>query len=188
MRKLSLAFLILLANAAYLAARADATLFYFANVGLHLVLGAVLAVAAAREVRAWRAWPRSLVAAAPLLAAGALFGFALAVVGATRNHEWMLRAHVVAATAGSAIVVAWMVWHVARRAEPGERAATGSGLAILVAVRVAIGVVVVKDRREAPARYRIVNPTLPPQSMQGEGGGPTSPFFPSSISSGTRQR
>jgi tetratricopeptide (TPR) repeat protein len=36
------------------------------------------------------------------------------------------------------------------------------------------------DAREAPKRHRIVNPLTPPASMDGEGGGPQSPFFPSS--------
>ncbi|HEV7500774.1 MAG TPA: tetratricopeptide repeat protein, partial [Vicinamibacteria bacterium] len=180
MRKLPLVFLILLANSAYLAGHADATLFYFANVAFHLVLGAGLAVAAARKVPGWRAWPRTLLAAAPLLALGALLGLLLAVIGATHDHAGILRAHIVATTAGSLLALAWMVVHVARRAPRDERVALGSGLALLAAVLVGTVFVVVKDRREAPLRYRIANPSLPPESMEGEGGGPQSPFFPSS--------
>jgi hypothetical protein len=40
--KLAAVFILLVLNSAYLAARADASLFYFANVALHAVLGLVL--------------------------------------------------------------------------------------------------------------------------------------------------
>jgi len=179
-RKLGLLFLVLLVNSAYLAARADATLFYFANVVLHLLLGAGLAVAAALEVRGWRTWPRPLRLAAPLLGAGAALGIALAIVGATRSHAWILRAHIAAAALGSVIVVAWMAARLTRIARPGERLATGIGLAILGLIVAGTAILIVKDRREAPLRYRIANPALPPETMADEGGGPRSPFFPSS--------
>src|SRR6185503_1134754 len=84
-------FLVLVANSAYLAARADPTVFYFANIVLHLVLGAGLcAHVLVRHGRTWRAWPGLLRAAAPLLAVAAVFGGVLVVVGATRAHRWML--------------------------------------------------------------------------------------------------
>ena len=54
---------------------------------------------------------------------------------------------------------------VARIARPGERRATAVGLAMLGLVVAATAVLVVKDRREAPLRYRIANPSLPPQTM-----------------------
>ena len=180
MRKLSLGFLILVANSAYLVSHADASLFYFTNVILHLIVGAALAVAAARETRAWRAWPRPLLWAAPLLAVAAVLGLALAVVGATRANAWMLRAHIASAAAGAAIVLVWMAAHAARRAHPRERLVTGVGLGVVALTLAAAAFVIVKDRREAPTRHRIANPALPPDSMEGEGAGPKGPFFPSS--------
>ncbi|PYQ47809.1 MAG: hypothetical protein DMF78_22760 [Acidobacteria bacterium] len=180
MRKLSLAFLVLVANSAYLAASAEPSLFYFGNVALHLLLGAGLTLAAAREVPQWRRWPRLLAAAAPLLAVAAVAGIALAIVGATRAHLWLLRVHIASAAAGAVLVLAWMVVATVRRARPGESAATAVGLAALGAALLATGIVVVKDRREAPLRFRIANPALPPLTMEGEGAGPHSPFFPSS--------
>ncbi|HWX24127.1 MAG TPA: hypothetical protein VN083_03755, partial [Vicinamibacteria bacterium] len=56
MKKLAAGLLVLVANAAYLAAREDATLFYFGNVLLHLALGTILTGAAAVVLP--RAWPR----------------------------------------------------------------------------------------------------------------------------------
>src|SRR5262249_30641003 len=122
----------------------------------------------------------TLTLAAPVLALAAVAGTLLAIVGNTRGHTWLLQAHVGAAAAGSVLVLAWMAATVVRRARPGETAAPAIGLAVLGAVLIACAVVVVKDRREAPGRFRIVNPVLPPLTMEGEGGGPKSPFFPSS--------
>jgi len=173
-------FLLLLANSAYLAAWADASSLYFANVALHLVLGAFLAVLAARESSGWRGWPRTLALAAPLLAIAAVAGIALAIVGATRANAWLLRLHIATAVIGSVLVLAWMCATVVRRARPEETAGTAVGLSVLGAILLATGILVVKDRREAPQRYRIANPALPPETMDGEGGGPKSPFFPSS--------
>jgi tetratricopeptide (TPR) repeat protein len=180
MRKLSLGLLILVANSAYLVSHADATLFYFTNVVLHLVLGAALAVVALGELRAWRTWPRAILAAAPLLVLAALSGFALAVVGATRAWYWLLQAHIATSAAGAFLVLAWMAAAAARRAPGRERLVTGVALGIVAATLAAAAVVIVKDRREAPLRHRIANPALPPETMEGEGDGPKGPFFPSS--------
>ncbi len=50
-RILAGALLALVANSVYLAARADASLFYFANVALHVTLGVAVAAAIGRLVR-----------------------------------------------------------------------------------------------------------------------------------------
>ena len=180
MRKLSLGFLVLVANSAYLASHADATLFYFGSVVLHLLLGMLLIAAAARELPGWRAWPRPLVWAGPLLALAAVSGLALAVVGATRAHTGLLRAHIVVSALGSLLVLAWMAARVARGARPGERLAEGLALGIVAVVIGAAALVIVREHRDAPERYRIANPALPPDSMDGEGGGAKGAFFPSS--------
>ena len=43
-----------------------------------------------------------------------------------------------------------------------------------------------RDEQARRAKYRIVNPLTPPQSMQEEGAGPASPFFPSSADTNVR--
>ena len=53
-------------------------------------------------------------------------------------------------------------------------------LGIVAVVLVAAALVIVKEHRDAPERYRIANPALPPESMDDEGGGAKGPFFPSS--------
>jgi tetratricopeptide (TPR) repeat protein len=183
MRVLGAGFLVLVVNSAYLFARADATAFYFANVVLHIVLGIVLAVAAgwqAPKAAPVRSWPKALLVAAVLLGLGAVTGIALTVVGATRPWAWLLRAHIVTTGLGALVVAVWAAAAALRRPASRDRMGTLAGLGVAAAVVLATGVVIAKDRREAPDRFRIVNPALPPTSMEGEGMGPNGPFFPSS--------
>jgi tetratricopeptide (TPR) repeat protein len=178
---LTLGFAVLIVNSAYLAARADPTLFYFTNLALHMGLGVALAVAAAlRWVPGWRLWPRLLVAAGLVLAVAAVSGVTLAVVGATRPHAWILRTHIATAILGSALVLVWMAIAAARRPAWRDRREPVAVVAVaLTAVLVSV-MALAREKREYPERYRIVNPAEPPVSMEGEGAGPQSPFFPSS--------
>ena len=130
MRKLALPFLVLVANSAYLAAHADATIFYAANVVLHLVLGALLTVLALIEVRGWRAWPRLLLWSALPLALGAGTGLALVAVGASRRWTWLLNLHIGATTLGAVLVLAWMASRLATRTPRAERVPLAVGLAV----------------------------------------------------------
>ena len=168
--------LALAVNSAYLAARADASLFYFANVALHVALGFACSATVSRLAR--RAWP-SLDglwrAAASLFAVGSLLGVALLFTGATRPYRPVLYAH--AALVGLAAVLALLAG--ARRAlafaAPAARAAAVAAAVLAAAAPVAR---VLADRY--PPQHRIVNPALAPLAMEGEGQGPQGPFFPSS--------
>ncbi len=178
---LVLGFFVLVANSAYLAARAEPSLFYFANVALHLALGVALTVGAlATWARSgWRA-PRLLLAAVPFLVVAAGSGLVLTVTGATRPWQWLLRAHIVGATVGSLLAGGWLAIVTARRAPSFHRLAAFLGLAVAGAAGLGAGVTAARDRRLVRERFRIVNPPSPPASMDGEGAGPQSPFFPSS--------
>src|SRR6476620_753943 len=101
------AFYVLLLTSAYLAASATPSLFYFVNVALHVVVGLGLAVACAWQLRNAPLGIRGIFAAVPLGLAASL-GIALAVVGATRAHAALLRAHIVSAVIGSAIALWWL--------------------------------------------------------------------------------
>jgi tetratricopeptide (TPR) repeat protein len=178
---LTLGFAVLVVNSAYLAAFADPTLLYFANLVLHMVLGVVLAVAAAvRWGRAWRRWPRLLVAAGLLLAVAAVSGVTLAVVGATRPHAWILRTHIATAVLGSALVLVWMATAAARRPAWRDRKEPVAVLVVALVAALASAGALAREKRQYADRFRIVNPAQPPVSMEGEGAGPKSPFFPSS--------
>jgi tetratricopeptide (TPR) repeat protein len=178
-KKLALVFLLLVCNGAYLAARDDASAFYFANVGLHLVLGLLLIGLGLRQLSSrWRALPALLAAGAALLAASGVTGIVLMVTGATRPWRWLLYAHVALAVSGALVIAAHLAAWAARTAGPPRRDGTVAAVVVVVAV-VAGAALAVWDERQAPRRARIVNPEAP-ENMDGEGSGPKSPFFPSS--------
>jgi Flp pilus assembly protein TadD len=86
-----------LLNAAYVAALPSASIFYIANVLLHLVLGT--AVVVWLGIRWWRS-----ARFVPLGLAAAL-GVWLIFAGATTPHQWALVAHIALAVAGFAILM-----------------------------------------------------------------------------------
>jgi tetratricopeptide (TPR) repeat protein len=185
--------LVLLVNTAYIAAFPSPTLFYMGNVVLHLALGLALTVAV---VRLWRRGRPAGVAAAGgendlaagsaagraavwLLAIAAAAGVALAVAGNTTPHRWLLWTHVGA----SALAVLAGLLYLQRQA-----AARGGAWRRLLRASVAVAAVLLVVpaamtawRRAHPdPAMRIHNPTVVPVAMSEEGGGPKSPFFPSS--------
>jgi len=159
-----IALAVLLINTAYLSALPSPTVFYMANVLLHLVLG--LALAAASLV---------LVRKRPLLGAflfSAAIGGYLAIAGNTRSHHWALWLHIVLGFAAVLLLLPY--------ARNRRLLLAGAALLILAPATAYL------YRRAVPnPADRIRNPLVAPTSMQGEGGGPKSPFFPSSIQSNT---
>ncbi|MCL4795754.1 MAG: tetratricopeptide repeat protein [Bryobacteraceae bacterium] len=157
--------LALLLNSFYLLAFASPTIFYMANVLAHLALGA-----AAAGAFAWLLWrsvelrQRAKLAAAVLFA-GAALGGALAWTGALLEFRWLLWAHVLVSFAGVALLIPAVRW-------PGLKWAFGAGAAFAV-VAMSVGAMW-PDPSE-----RIRNPEEAPESMEEEGGGPQSPFWPS---------
>ena len=158
--------LLLLLNTAYVAAFASPTIFYMGNVVLHLVLGVVLAIALSWFIR-------RMPLAGGLFLVAALLGVFLAVRGNTTPHRWVLQAHIAVA----AIALAALLPYVWRRAGAGFRQAYVACLALLVVLPASTALY--RKARPDPDD-RIHNPTIVPVSMNGEGGGPKSPFFPSS--------
>ena len=153
--------LILLVNTAYIAAFASPTVFYMGNVLLHLVLGLALTAALFWFVR------RIPLAGGFFLVSAAL-GLWLAVAGNTTPHRWALWAHIAAAVLGLAALFP---------ATAGFRRAYAAALAVLVALPASTALY----RKLNPDPHdRIENPMIVPTSMSEEGGGPHSPFFPSS--------
>ena len=175
-RVLAGALLALGLNSLYLAARAQASLFYFANVALHAVLGLAIAVALARlSRRHWAALDGPWRAAAVTFGLGVALGLALLFTGATRPFRPLLYAHVGLVALGALLALAAGL----RRALPvpaGVVRASATAAALLAlaapAARVAADLF--------PPRHAIANPALPPATMEGEGQGPRGPFFPSS--------
>ncbi len=177
-------FIALLLTAAHLVAAPSASLWYFATVALHPLLGLVLVGALVRE--AWRRpWSGNLPAAAGvgLLAAGLALGLAVAAVGATRDHAWLLQVHVAVSTAGA---ILWGV-HLWRAVEwtPGWTRAVRIGL--VAAAAAGLSAPLLRGARDAEWRetHRIENPVRPPATMDEEGAGASSPFAPSSATTNT---
>src|SRR6185295_11648755 len=165
---------------AYLALRNDPNPFYFGNVALHLVLGLLLMATLGPVVRrAFRVLAPPEKLAALLLGAAALLGLVLMVTGTTRPYRPLLWVHIALAAAGALVLVA--------RAAAGAFAAwlpKGALVRELAILALAAAALTPAFRYHAdflaPNGQRIVNPALPPLSMDGEGAGPQSPFFPSS--------
>lgn len=157
--------LALLVNSFYLLAFASPTIFYMANVLAHLVLGAGAAAAfgwllwRSAEFRARARW------AALVLAAGAIAGVLLAWTGALLEFRWLLWTHVAVSFAGVVLLIPAARW-------PALKWAFAAGAAV-VAVLSGWGAA-----RPDPAQ-RISNEGQVFSSMEDEGGGPQSPFWPS---------
>ncbi|HET7510478.1 MAG TPA: multiheme c-type cytochrome, partial [Solirubrobacterales bacterium] len=166
-------FLVLLVNTAYLAAFASATVFYMGNALLHLVLGLALAVAGAVLLRRRPDLRNGLTAAIALFAIALAAGLWLAIAGNLLQYRWVLWTHVASAVLGALAVALW-AWG---RSSPRWRQALGAALALLVLLPA--GAALWRRARPNPDD-RIRNPLLVPASMNDEGGGPRSPFFPSS--------
>jgi hypothetical protein len=169
----------LLANSAYLYALPSPTLFYYTNVGLHLFIGLGFVIGGGMfALRAVRMGSSSsgflLIGAAVVLAASVGFGGWIAFTGATRAHQAAVNAHVLSGVGGLLLLAAWSVSRSPRSTAAVALAVSVVGLILLAAaVRPAV-------ERSRQARHRIQNPSVPPATMNAEGGGPQSPFFPSS--------
>ena len=177
-------FIALLLTAVHLVAAPAASLAYFATVGLHPLLGLVLVGALVRE--AWRRRLRHSVPAAAgvgLLAAGLALGLAVAAVGATRDHAWLLQIHVAVSAAGA---VLWGVhlWGAAGGTPAWTRAVR---IGLVVAAAAGLSAPLLRAARDAEWRetHRIENPVRPPATMDEEGDGASSPFAPSSATTNT---
>ena len=171
-------FLLLLLNTGYVAAFSSATIFYMANVLGHVVVGAVLSIALLFVLR-----QSGLLRGAPLavgfLLLAFVFGAILTYAGNIRDNAWILRIHIAAAILGVAALIPF-VWKKAS-SEGGDWLKFKKGFAVALLVLVALPVIGHGYKRFFPDPHnRIVNPASPPLAMEGEGGGPKSPFFPAS--------
>ena len=168
-------------NSAYLAATATASLFYYGNVVLHIVLGIALSLVVIRRLaaRTIPLGPRVLAAAAPLAVAAAS-GLGLTVLGSTRPWYWLLTVHVVSSVAGAAVLAGWALRSATRQTSVRARFAMVCGVLVLALVGSIAATMSARRDDWRRAQYRISNPDVVPARMEEEGAGPQSPFFPSS--------
>ncbi|PYR59942.1 MAG: hypothetical protein DMF91_13500 [Acidobacteria bacterium] len=174
-------------NTAYLAAFADASLFYFVNVVLHIALGAVLGVVFARRLAgSWRGMNPALLVAAGLLAAGALTGAAIVVVGAAGPFRWLLPTHIALTLAGGIPLAGYAAVLGVQRIAGRDRQLVVAMSALVCLAAAGSAASGARRESDARARFRIVNPAVVPASPLEEGAGPRSPFFPSSADTNVR--
>jgi tetratricopeptide (TPR) repeat protein len=144
---------------------------------LHAVAGVVAsALLLLWLVRSWRQGEPLVRVGMVLLFLGAIPGLALIYTGTLRTEWPLVYVHLGLSFVGAGLIVAarmgdrgWLPRHAALR--------VAAVLAVLAALAP-----VARYLREArwSQHGRIKNPALPPATMDGEGDGPTGPFFPSS--------
>lgn len=173
-RWLGALFMALVFDSAWLLVGVGPTLQYFAGVVAHVLLGLALLVLGTRSVLRRSLWRGVQGVALAGISLGALTGLGVMLVGATRPVRSLYYVHVAVSLAGAMLLLG--CWLGMRGASASRRRAAVAGLLALTSA----GAWAWQRERAQPARERIVNPPAPPATMAGEGGGPRSPFFPSS--------
>ena len=161
---------VLIVNSGYIAAFAHPTIFYMANVVLHLGLGLVLMLVALTWLK------RSPLESGAFLLCG-LPAIFLAVRGNTMDHRAVLWVHI-----GLALFAVLVIGARIFRQRAAGRMAFAGACAMLVLLPA--GAALYRGTFPNP-NHRIENPTVAPVSMDHEGGGKDSPFAPSSANTDT---
>jgi tetratricopeptide (TPR) repeat protein len=189
MRRFLIAGILGLAGSAlYLFAFPSATIFYECIVLLHILLGAIFLVIGvpwiARLMLGRSLWEK--IGWVVLLLGGAA-GASLLFTGARRNMWPVLYTHEFVSIAGCAVLL--FVWSGRqgwlRRFSGGNlRAAVRLACCLAISAGIAAGAWLVRTVPWQRA-YTIHNPSIAPASMDSEGAGPKSEFFPSSAETST---
>jgi Flp pilus assembly protein TadD len=169
-RLLGALFLALLLNSGYISAFATPSIFYVGNVLLHVVLGVAATILFVQWVRP--RWQQVGVGSGFLFVSAAL-GLYLVWFGATTPNRWAVKLHIFLAAIGIGALVPFIL----RFLDARYRRAffVTLGLAVLLPLGAAWS-----NRMWPDPSARIRNPLHVPASMDEEGAGPKSPFWPSS--------
>ena len=174
----------LVVSAAYLYTFPQPNIFYAGVVLLHAVGGVLAAILLIPAfLRLMRTGTLSSRVGWLLIAAGAVIGLILIKTGTSRTEWNKLYLHIVISLAGVGLLIARMA---GRRdssdpAPLSARLASGAmRAAVCLAVLAGVGYGARYVRESWQTRNRIQNPTMPPDTMNGEGDGPEGSFFPSS--------
>jgi Tfp pilus assembly protein PilF len=168
---------VLVASSAYLYPFPQTNLIYPAVVVIHMLAGIVATiVGAALLSRLLRhgtiIWKTGWL----LLAGGTVLGLLLLYTGSSRSEFKWLYAHIALSMLGIGCLLAEML---------GSRGWLSSNAAVRLLVCFAVlGAIGWAAHYQRESRWLvssvIKNPSLPPETMNGEGDGPSGPFFPSS--------
>ena len=176
-RALSLLIGFLAASAVYLYAFPQANVLYAGVVVLHVLAGIVVSAwLVIWLVRSWSPSGALLRVGAVILFLGAIPGLALIYTGALRSEWKLLGVHIGISLLGVGLLAA--------AASGNKRWLPRRTGFRVVAILMAFAVLSPAARYLRESRWarqgRIENPALPPLTMNGEGDGPSGPFFPSS--------
>ena len=178
-RSFALCLLFLLVSAGWIWAFPEASVLFIGVVLAHVVLGAAMIVAAIRFRKSEPMTTLRSDAKLALLALAvcAFFGILLGYVGATRPNLWIVQAHGAAGFLGAGLIGWWAFRH-ARAFVPWV---AGAGVLALC-----LPLYVTLQARWFPTpQDRVLNPLEAPESMDYEGAGVGSPFFPSASRTNT---
>ncbi len=190
---------LLLLNSVYLATFASPTLFYYANVLLHAGLGIVLIppalILGIRFLRrGWvhggRSRPAGLRLGFLSLLVCTATGLALILVGAFRPNRWLLDLHLTSSLFAILLLAGSLrARGVQSQVTPDlKRAWTLAIVTLSVTFILLTAALAVNALLPDPAS-RIVNPPLPPSTMEEEALlGKDGPFFPSAAETASRER
>jgi tetratricopeptide (TPR) repeat protein len=174
--------ILLFLNSAYLAAFADPSVFYMANVILHLGLGILVTLLFIFFLIRNRSFFQTLgTLAAVLLLVGVSLGIVLMITGAHRPYRTILQAHI-AITIIGVILFGIHLLQQSKKTDATPRIRRFSKVYIVIAILGSILTIAWRayDNQRTVEEGYIVNPASPPESMYGEGQGEKGPFFPSS--------
>ena len=180
-RALTLLIGFLVVSAIYLYAFPQATILYAAVVLLHALAGILASVwFIAWLARSWRQGTPLVRAGIAVLILGAIPGLALIYTGALRSQWTLVYVHIAISFTGAGLIAADRLGD--RLGDRGwlPRRAFVRVLAVLALLAVLAPVARYLRETRWNQHARIQNPILPPLTMDGEGDGPTGPFFPSS--------
>jgi len=175
--------LFLAISAAYLYTFPQANIPYAGVVLLHAFGGAVTTVLLLPSlVRLLRTGGLATRSGWLLVALGGLIGIVLIKTGTSRSEWNKLYAHIVISVAGVALLMAGWLTNRAAESQIGRphmsSALWRTAICLAVFAGLAFGSRYIRESWQT--RNRIQNPTMPPDTMNGEGDGPQGSFFPSS--------
>src|SRR6267154_2795720 len=165
-------------SAAYLYTFPQANIFYAGIVLAHALVGVVTAILLVPAmIRLWRS--RGLLARAGwlLIATGAIPGLILIKVGTSRSEWRWLYFHIIVSLIGLSLLLAEKI---GQRSSVSLKFTTTVRRVVCLIVLAGVGYGAHYIRESWQTRSRIQNPTMPPDTMNGEGDGPEGSFFPSS--------
>ncbi|HXJ89339.1 MAG TPA: tetratricopeptide repeat protein [Candidatus Binatia bacterium] len=174
----------LAASAVYLYTFPQANVFYAVIVFLHAA-GGVLATVLLLPllIRLLRSGSYTTRVGWLLMAGGAVLGLVLIKTGTLRTEWNKLYLHIVLSVAGVGLLLAgrWCARASSDAGSIGSRlAANAIRMVVVLGLLGGVGYSARYIRESWQTRNHIQNPTMPPDTMNGEGDGPEGSFFPSS--------